>query len=262
MTASLVWSVPPANLILNHDAVHVWRASLDPAPERTDALADLLAPDERDRAARCRFSRDRRQFIAGRGQLRLVLSRYLGCAPDVIAFSYGPQGKPEVESLSFNVSHAGGIALYAVSRSRRVGVDVERLRDVSYADEVVERFFSACEAAAYRTLAREARAEAFATCWTRKEAFIKAVGTGLSYPLSAFDVTVRPDEPARLLAVRGREGPARRWQMEILPVGSGYTATVAADRPPWRLLCLDASSLRVRSAGATVGCTSRTAYSS
>lgn len=242
VTAS-AWRLPPANLTLVHDAIHVWRASLDVGADRLGVLEPLLASDEHDRAARYRFSHDRRQFIAARGLLRLILSRYLGRGPETIAFQYSAQGKPEVASLQFNVSHAGGLVLYAIARSRRVGIDVEQIRALPDADQLVDRFFSAREVAAYRSLPAGARPEAFVTCWTRKEAFIKALGQGLSHPLDAFDVTVHPDHPPTLLTLRGDPSAAAHWRLQALPIGAGYAATIAAESPPWQLACLDASTL-------------------
>ena len=237
-----VWSPPPGSLTLTPDAVHVWRARLDLDEESMDAMEALLATEERARAARFRFRRDRRRYVAACGQLRSTLSGYLGCTPEAITFQYGAHGKPEVSALEFNVSHTGDIALYAVALKRRVGIDVEAVRALADADRIVDRFFSAREVEAYRALPAEERADAFVTCWTRKEAFIKALGEGLSHPLDAFDVTVRSDEPATLLAARRDPAAADRWHMQALPVGAGYAATVTAEDPPWDLTCFDASA--------------------
>ena len=242
VTTTSPWTSPSDAPVLAPDAVHVWRAPLDVDDARRARLADVLSPDEHARAARFRFDRDRRRFVAARGRLRLLLSRYLDQVPESIAFAYGTQGKPSVPSLAFNVSHAGDLALYAFARSRRVGVDVEPVRPLDDADRIVDRFFSALETAAYRALPDAARAAAFVTCWTRKEAFIKALGEGLSHPLDAFDVTVRADEPARLLATRRETVAAAQWAMQAVPVGAGYAATVAADGPPWHLVCFDVTA--------------------
>ncbi|MDX1531223.1 MAG: 4'-phosphopantetheinyl transferase superfamily protein, partial [Rhodothermales bacterium] len=147
-----------------------------------------------------------------------------------------------VDAVEYTVSHGGGLALYAVARSRRVGVDVEPVRVIADADGLVDRFFSVGEGAAYRALPAADRPAAFAACWTRKEAFVKALGDGLSYPLDAFDVTVGPDRPAALLRLGGDPAAAARWRLRALPVGAGYAATVAAEAPPCHLLCLDASA--------------------
>jgi 4'-phosphopantetheinyl transferase len=206
-----------------------------------ERLAVLLSPDEHRRAARFRFDRDHRRFVVARGHLRLLLGRYLACEPSEIVFRYGAHGKPELPGLQFNLSHAGEVALYAFAQTRTVGIDVEVVRALDDADRLVDRFFSAHEVSAYRALSAETRRRAFTACWTRKEAFIKALGEGLTHPLDAFDVTVHPDEPPTLLDVRG--GDPARWDMRALPVGDEYAATLVADTPPWTVRCLDASAL-------------------
>jgi len=219
--------------------------SLRADEDTVEALTEVLSPDERDRAACYRFDGDRQAFIAARGTLRLILSLYLGIGPEDLAFHYGDYGKPELtmdSDLQFNLSHAGDVALIAVTHNRQLGVDVEPVRALPDADDIVERFFSAREVAVYRSLPPPARPEAFFTCWTRKEAFIKALGDGLTHPLDAFDVTVRPEEPAALLCVRG-ETESPRWHMEALPIDSGYAATVAIEGSPCTVTCWDSAEL-------------------
>ena len=162
----------------------MYTADLDAEAADGSALSD----DECERAARFRFDRDRRRFVAGRSALRSLVGSYLDVAPDEVAFEYGPQGKPFVPgaTLSFNVSHSGGQAVYAFGSGLEVGVDVELLDHARYGDDVAERFFSPQEVATLRGLAPAMRPDAFLRCWTRKEAFIKARGEGLSLPLDEF----------------------------------------------------------------------------
>ncbi|GAB5535923.1 MAG: 4'-phosphopantetheinyl transferase superfamily protein [Rubricoccaceae bacterium] len=219
--------------------------SLRVESEAVGTLRELLTSDERDRARCFRFDRDRDAFVVTRGALRRILSRYLNRQPEAIAFRYGTYGKPELamdSDLQFNVTHAGDIALIAVARGRQLGIDVEPVRVLPDADAIVERFFSANEVAVYRSLPASARPKAFFTCWTRKEAFIKALGDGLTHPLDAFDVTVRPDEPAKLLRVRGVAEPPP-WHVEALPIDLGYAATVAVEGSPCAVTCWDAGEL-------------------
>ena len=227
------WAPPPARPSLDAGRVDVWRATLTPEPARLAELESHLGSDELARAARFRAATHRDRFVAARGQLREVLGWTLGVSPAAVAFRYGAYGKPEVEPASplrFNLTHAGDLALVAVTRDRRVGVDIEPLREVPDADAIVEHFFSAREIGAYRALADAVRPVAFLTCWTRKEAFVKAVGEGLSYPLDAFDVTVGPHEAAALLEVRG--GDADRWALHEIPAGPGHLATLAVEAAP------------------------------
>lgn len=242
-TAEREWRAPTANLTLDADEVHAWRASLEQPPARLERLLSTLAPEERERAARFHFERDRRRYIAGRGLLRDILSRYLNLPPDSLRFSYTPYGKPYLAEgcrdgrLRFNVSHSGELALYAVSRGRELGVDVELMRaDIEYA-EIASRFFSGREVASLLALPAHLRQEAFFLCWTRKEAYVKGVGEGLSLPLHSFDVSLTPGEPASLLAVRGDAREAARWTLRGLEPGAGYCAALVAEGEGWRLKC-------------------------
>ncbi|MGD2071123.1 MAG: 4'-phosphopantetheinyl transferase superfamily protein, partial [Gemmatimonadota bacterium] len=203
---------------------------------------DVLSPDERARADRFRLPEDHRRFVTVRHALRLVLGGHLGEAPDSIRFRYGPQGKPALEApgaadaVRFNVSHAGDRALIAVARGREVGVDIERVRlEPVDALDLAERFFSSREAEALASLPPAQVASAFHAGWTRKEAFMKAVGKGLALPLDAFDVSLTPGEPARLLATRWDPAEAERWSLKALDVGPGYAAALAVEGHDWSL---------------------------
>jgi 4'-phosphopantetheinyl transferase len=207
-------------------------------------LCQVLSADERDRAARFHFDRDRRRFMAGRGLLRLILARYLDRPPGSLRLSYGPRGKPALAEsrgtppLRFNVSHAAGLALYAVGRDRELGVDVERIAPELEAG-IAERFFSPREVAALARVPPDRRSESFFACWTRKEAYVKAKGDGLALGLDQFDVSLAPGEPAALLHVDGDPGETVRWSLLALDPGTGYAAALAVEGAGWRLSCLD-----------------------
>lgn len=237
------WRIPPAFPLLGDDEVHVWRVSLTATPERVAALIGTLAPDERLRAARFRFPRDRTRSIIGRGLLRAILARYLGREPGAIALRYNAFGKPALADapgwggLRFNVSHADDLALYALARDREIGVDIERVRaDVAVA-RVAERFFSPREVAALRALDPGRQPEAFARCWTRKEAYKKARGEGISVGLDRFDVSLAPGEPAAILASREEDAGCGRWSLHHLAPHPGYVGAVAVAGEPGRLVC-------------------------
>jgi 4'-phosphopantetheinyl transferase len=219
--------------------VHVWRTSLDDLFPHVEGLAGTLSAEERQRAARFVVEHARLRFIVGRAILRDILSRYLYVAPTALRFEYGDEGKPALAgsdgSLQFNVSHSGPLALYAVTRGRSVGVDVEKIRPIPDAERVAERFFSSTERAALRALPEEQRLDAFYACWTRKEALVKALGGGLSIPLDAFDVSVEPERPARLLGYRIESGERRSWSLRTLHPGDGFMAAVCVERRDWRL---------------------------
>ncbi|MDT7808173.1 MAG: 4-phosphopantetheinyl transferase [Acidobacteriota bacterium] len=229
------WLTPPRSPRLSADEVHVWRASLMRREEEMMTLLRSLSEDELRRADRFRFPRDQARFIAARGVLREILGRYLRTSPERVRFGYNAYGKPELldaeerERLRFNLSHAGSVALFAFASGREVGVDVETLRDDAACAEVAAEFFSRREVETLRALPAHARTRAFYNCWTRKEAYIKARGMGLSLPLDCFDVSLAPGEPAALLATRGTEPEAARWSLREIDVETTYVAAVAVE---------------------------------
>lgn len=240
-----LWRYPPAELALANDDVHVWRASLDRAAAQLRHLERTLAPDEWDKAARFYFEKDRERYVVTRGLLRAILGRYLGLEPAQLRFSYGPYGKPRLSggsgagALRFNLSHSHGLALFAVSRGREIGIDVERVRPEFAGERIAEQFFSPREVAARRALPPESRVEAFFNCWTRKEAYVKARGQGLSLPLDRFDVSLAPGDAATLLHVDGDARKAARWSLRALMPGPDYVAALAVEGRPRRLECWD-----------------------
>jgi len=226
------------------DDIHLWHASLDvAATARVTRLERTLSPDERERAARYRFARDRARYIGARGILRTILGRYLDLDPAGLHFVYGPQGKPALapehgadeDTLSFNLSHAGDIALYAVTRGRRVGVDVEQVVRNVAGSTVPEHTFSPHEVTTLRALPLDEQTAAFFRCWTRKEAYVKALGAGFSLDLTSFDVSLAPGEPPALLATRPDPTEAARWSLHDVEVGPGYVAALAVEGHDVRL---------------------------
>ena len=222
---------------LGLDCVDVWRVDLDVSDQTCADLRSVLTSDECQRADRFRIEPPRRQYTVARGTLRHILSRYLDTPPKDIGLTYGPQGKPELTNASdqsnicFNVSHSQDLALVAVARHKHVGVDVEHVHRKIRHEELARRFFAANEVAAMDRMAPAERRIAFFACWTRKEAFLKAKGTGLQLPLSQFDVSVGPDESAQLLRVGWDPTEVDRWQLYNLEVRPGYLAALAVDGP-------------------------------
>ena len=237
------WRNPPQKLALPQNEVHVWRASLDLDVTSKSRLAQTLTQDEQHRANRFHFDRDRDRFLVARGILRVVLGRYLNLSPDQVPIGYTAFGKPilekplPTEALNYNLSHSDDVALYAFSHSYRVGIDLERIRPDIVVEEVAERFFSPDELAALRALSTDDRINAFFACWTRKEAYLKARGEGLSIPLDSFDVSLKPGEPAKLLNSRDDPQAVARWSLRTLNVGPGYAATAAVEGHDWQLHC-------------------------
>ena len=240
---SLSWDSLPKTLILASDAVHVWRASLHVSASYLHILESTLTADERARAERFYFQKHREHFIAGRGLLRNILSRYLDREPDQLRFCYNSYGKPALteeagaEGLCFNLSHSHGIALYAVTCDREIGIDIEYFRPEVETEKLAERFFSPREGVVLRALPEHLRKEGFFNCWTRKEAYIKAEGKGLAIPLNAFDVSLTPGEPAKLLRTQKHPQEASRWSLQALNPEPGYTAALAVKGHDWELKC-------------------------
>jgi 4'-phosphopantetheinyl transferase len=229
MRSNLDWLSPPSHPELSPQGVHVWRAALEFESEQLDTFALTLSDDERARAERFVLERDRNSFVAARGILRALLARYSGCAPGGIEFAYGPQGKPALShrstanSVRFNLSHSHGVAVIAVAREREVGVDVEKIRPERAGEEIAQRYFSAEEVEELRALTANQRTEGFFLCWTRKEAYVKALGEGLRFPLDRFRVSLSPGKPALLYGEAGA-----RWSMEAFEPSFNSEARYAA----------------------------------
>jgi len=228
------WSPAPAGLKLGDDDVHLWRASLDCDVRVLSRLEATLSADEKTRANRFVFSADRNHFVAARGILRELLGAYLAIPPANLEFHYGAQGKPALAEsalaplLQFNLSHSAGLAVYAFSRGRRLGVDVEHVRPRLAEMEIAQRYFAAAELAELQALAPQLRPEAFFLCWTRKEAYVKAHGAGLSLPLDSFTVSLTPGHMAGLQAADGE-----LWSIRSLEPAVGYVAAVVVEGRNW-----------------------------
>ena len=238
--AASSWSVSPESLALELNEVHVWRAPLDAGENTLERLERSLSPDERERAQRFVFQKDRRRFIVARAVLRVLLGRYLNQEPDRIRFVYGPEGKPALAetaagSVRFNLSHSEALALYAFTRGREVGIDLEWINPRVAFEELAERFFTPGEASTLRALPDHAREPAFFACWTRKEAYMKAIGKGLSLPTQDFEVTLAPGEPAALISTRHDPDQAMRWSLLELDAGPGFAAALAVEGSGWSL---------------------------
>jgi 4'-phosphopantetheinyl transferase len=199
---------------LERGEIHLWTASLYAPDDCVAAMRGLLSQDELDRAGRFHFEKDRVAFILARGFLRTMLGRYLG---GEVHFVYGSHGKPALDRAGpcFNLSHTGGLVILGLTLESEIGVDVERIRSIENRDAIAERYFSASE---YGQVLSD---EVFFQCWTRKEAYIKAVGGGLSIPL-------------RSIKTDG-------WSVIDLRPRDGYVGAVAVEGGPWTLRTLEFS---------------------
>jgi 4'-phosphopantetheinyl transferase len=232
---SMEWVPAPVGLKLGADGVHLWRASLNCDAPVLSRLETTLSPYEMARANRFVFATDRNHFVAARGILRELLGAYLVRPPAELKFRYGSHGKPALDAnasdsvLQFNLSHSGGVAIYAFSLGRRLGVDVERIRPELAGEDIARRYFAAREVAELQALPIDLRPEGFFLCWTRKEAYVKAHGAGLSLPLDSFTVSLTPSRAAEL-----QSDDSDQWSMVSLDPAPGFVAAMVVEGRKWR----------------------------
>jgi 4'-phosphopantetheinyl transferase len=237
------WSTPPLDLRLQPDEVHVWRATLGVTESVQVQLNQLLSESETTRAMSFRFTEDRRRWIVAHGVLRILLSRYVRLDPRLLHFDFNTYGKPFLAfprpstPLQFNLSHSRDVALYAFTYTRQVGIDVEYKRfDLDF-EALARVSFSLNEQTALRSLPDDIKQQAFYNCWTRKEAYIKAQGKGMSIPLDQFDVSCLPGEPAALLQNPEDPHEIKRWALRELAPGKDYAGALAVEGGDWSLSC-------------------------
>jgi 4'-phosphopantetheinyl transferase len=214
---------------------HLWSVDLAVDADRLAWLGSVLGSEERARAARFRFDRHRRRYVVAQGALRLLLGGYTALAPAALGFALGRRGKPslvEDPGLHFNLTHSADLAVVAVARRGPVGVDIERRRELADADDIARRFFAPGEVATYLSLPPARRPGGFFDCWTRKEAFVKALGEGLFVSLDRFEVSLAPDEPARLLTIEGDSGAARAWSLTAFEPAADFAGALATEWHP------------------------------
>ncbi len=239
----LCWAVPPNGLCLSDHDIHVWSALLDlPRPE-IDKLSETLCSAEQERAARFRLERDRDRFVARRGILRRLIGGYLDIDPSDVAFSHHARGKLSLAGsegrtpVHFNLSDSSGLALYSVGNSAPLGVDVERIRSVYDPDGISARFFSPRESRILAGLTAGDKLVAFFNCWTRKEAYLKATGEGITNSLPRIEVSFLPGEPPEIVSIAGDPHAAAEWTLHSLAPASGYAGAVAIKAKGLKLSC-------------------------
>ncbi len=229
----IIWPLPPEELALDVNDVHVWAVCLDATAKIVSHGVSILATDEKERAARFRFEKHRNRFVVGRAVLRSLVGRYLNCPPERLQFVYGCNGKPGLaeqfagKGVQFNLAHSESIALIALTRLGPIGVDVEQIRPMTDADDLVARFFSPREHALFRELSADRKSIAFFNLWTRKEAWLKATGEGIAHSLNQVEVNFLPDEPASLLALPESLGSTDAWTLRELRPADSFIGAVA-----------------------------------
>ncbi|MDE2985414.1 MAG: 4'-phosphopantetheinyl transferase superfamily protein [Gemmatimonadota bacterium] len=217
---------------LRDGVVHIWEGRLDVPDSVTAAARSLLSRDERARADRFVYDRHRRRYTVAQAHLRRVLAGLTGIRPEKIGFRFGKHGKPFLRTgPSFNQSHSGERIMIAVSARGRLGVDIEEIRVVKYLLAIADKNFGADEAAQLHSAAGHERQELFFRLWTRKEAFLKALGVGLTHPLRTFSVDPSPGAERGLLRVEGLGEDPAHWHVGGVPCALGAKAALAVDCP-------------------------------
>ena len=223
--------------VLSNDVFEVLVEQLNIDTRTVDKAEMLLSDDERARSRRFVFDRDRKHFIVARAKLRKMLSERLGLRPESVEFAYGEYGKPSLpkhssnRSLHFNASRSNDIVVCAFAEDREIGVDIEAIRDLPDINDIAAHCFSDRENADYHRLDDADRLMGFLNCWTRKEAFVKAIGEGLSHPLQNFDVSLAPGEATRMLRVGNVAGADCGWQVRRFAPFPGYVGAVVVESP-------------------------------
>lgn len=209
--------------------VRTW--SLDATPAVVEAEYQLLSSDERQRADRFIYACDRADFIVARAGLRRHLGRLLHKPPEQLTFKYTQYGRPELTgldaetALTFNLSHSGRMAAACFTRNGIVGIDIEAIREIEH--DVAGRFFSEAEQRQLASLPADQWQQGFFNCWTRKEAYVKALGSGIGVDLTAFDVELRPGAEPAVLRDSNDPSVTRTWRLVVVPVPSFYVAALA-----------------------------------
>ena len=238
------WSTASTGLPLSADRIDVWRANLNASTTELKQYYNLLSADEHKRAERFHFDQDRHRYIIRRSILRSLIASYLETDPVTIEFSYNEYGKPSIgnnmaEPIQFNLSLSNDLALFAFSQQQDIGIDIEK-NDIRVVNEkIVQRYFSESESKTLLALPQHQQIFAFYNAWTRKEAWVKARGMGLSIPLDSFTVSLSPDEPAKLIAVASDSTSANDWSMVALTPAPDYTAALAVRGPCNQLQLFD-----------------------
>ncbi len=237
------WSPAPPEVKLTSKEIHLWLAPLESISSCIGFLQHTLAPDEKERAGRFRYTKDRNYYIVVRGMLRNILSRYINISPEQIQFRYNDYGKPYLNplhnkaKLQFNMSHSSGFALYGIVHDDEIGIDIERISSIPEIDKLMDDYLTGEEKTRFHVLALNERTEKFFRYWTLKEAFIKAKGCGLALSMSQVEVQEESGKFVSLIDIKERPKEASHWSIYPLSPAAGYAAAAVTKKNCWNLSC-------------------------
>lgn len=243
-TDELQWRRAVPGKFTQSNEVHVWRVFLDVSTVEVDSLLRFLSVDEVTRAERFHFERDQKRFIVARGILRTLLGSYLKKPPGKICFEYNSHGKPMLvhtpgdDSICFNLSHSGACALYAITLRKNIGIDIESIRENVSVEQVAQQFFSKNEISSLEKIDISKRPGLFFQYWTRKEAFLKARGEGISFPMERCDVSLINGSVLAPVTVQDNDSEISSLYVQDLLPGNGYAAAIAIEGGDWNISCL------------------------
>lgn len=234
MNNNVKWNFPYGKITLLKNEVHIWRSKLLFTTKQLNNFFSFLSNDEKNKAFKFSFKSDMNNYVASKAILRLILSRYLNLSPVDIVFYKNYYGKPFVldKKIGFNMSHSNEYAIYAIAEHKMIGIDIEYIKESFDELAIAGKFFSNIEVQELKSVPEISRKEAFFNCWTRKEAFIKAKGTGLSTPLDSFDVSVISRESAESISIKMDNEEQNDWYLQNLNITSGYSSALVSQKKP------------------------------
>ncbi len=227
----LEWNLPRKEIVLANNEIHIWLCNLNIPNKNISNLEKILSRKELDKADKFHFPKDRNSFVVSRASLKIILSKYINVEPTAVNFVYNKYGKPFLDikndtNISFNLSHSGNFCLIGITKNNKIGVDIEKINKDFSSLEIAKNYFSEKEYLALTKLPSNERGKAFFYCWTRKEAFIKAEGKGLSIPLDSFDVTISEEE-AKITRITNKIN-IDDWKLYNIKVNDEYCAAIAS----------------------------------
>lgn len=233
-----MWLPYPKEIKIKTNEVHLWRAFLDREKYDIETLAQILSPDEKNRAHKFHFMLHRNRFIVARSMLRKILGNYLEMEPHKLHFNYSPKGKPSLSleqcnyPLEFNLSHSENIALYAITLDSQVGIDLEHIRPIDNLAKIAQRFFAPQEYEIINKFSQSEQAKIFYQIWTGKEAYLKATGEGLANSIDQVIIDISSEYKTSFVSIKGEPNLANQWNLYNFIPAPNYLASLVLESKP------------------------------